>query len=234
MTNEEALAALAGIRTPIVYDAVEKYELQPRTDGLMDTSIRSLLPGLGPMVGYATTGKIAGEYPAAGGDRSIEWEDLWSYVQQAPGPNVMVVQDLDQPPGKCCAWGDIAASIFLRLGAVGAVTNGGVRDLPEVEALGFQLFASSPVVGHGYTHWVEMNTPVKIGSLMVYPGDLLHGDEHGVMVIPGEIELPELVTFIAKFLASEKTVIDYCKGPDFEVDQVMELMRQHAERTERR
>lgn len=234
MTKEEALAALAGIRTPIVYDAVEKYELQPRMDGLMDTSIRSLLPGLGPMVGYATTAKIAGEYPAAEGDRCIEWKDLWRYVQQAPGPNVMVVQDLDQPPGKCCAWGDIAASIFLRLGAVGAVTNGGARDLREVEALGFQLFASSPVVGHGYMHWVEMNTPVKIGSLLVYPGDLLHGDEHGVMVIPGEIELPELVAFIAKFLASEKTVIDYCKGPDFEVDQVMELMLQHAERTERR
>ncbi len=231
MTNEEAIAALAGIRTPIVCDAVEKYELQSRTDGLMDTSIRSLLPGLGPLVGYATTAKIAGEYPAAEGDRSIEWTEIWSYVQQAPAPNVMVVQDLDQPPCRCCAWGDVAASIFLQLGAVGAVTNGNARDLREVEALGFQLFASGPAVGHGYMRWVEINTPVTIGSLRVCPGDLLHGDEHGVMVIPGEIDLPGLVTFIAEFLASEKTVIDYCTGPDFEIDQVMELMLQHAERT---
>jgi len=139
MTKEEALAALAGIHTPIVCDAVEKYDLRPRTDGLMVTSIRSLLRGLGPMVGYATTAKIAGEYPAA-----------------------------------------------------------------------------------------------EVGSLLVYPGDLLHGHEPGVMVIPSEIELTELVTFIAKFLASEKTVIDYCKGPDCEVDQLMALIQQHAERTERR
>jgi len=84
-----------------------------------------------------------------------------------------------------------------------------------------------------------LHLPVSVrrsssGSLLECPGDLLHGDERGVMVIPGEIDLPEVVAFIAKFLASEKTVIDYCNEPDFEVDQVMELMLQHGEHTERR
>ena len=233
MTEQEAIAELGKIRTPIVYDAVEKYELRPRTEGLMDTSIKSLLPRLGPLIGYAKTGKIAGEYPATEGERIVESRDVWTYVQQAPGPNVMVVQDLDQPPGKCCAWGDVSASIFLRLGAVGAVTNGGVRDLPDVEALGFQLLAPSPVVGHAHTHWVELNTPVKVGSLRVHPGDLLHGDEHGVMVIPQEIDLPELVRFTHEFVASEKTIVDYCKGLEFDIDRVEELSRQHNKRTNR-
>ena len=100
-----------------------------------------------------------------------------------------------------------------------------------MEALGFQLFAPSPVVGHAWTRWVEIDTPVKVGSLGVYPGDLIHGDEHGVMVIPKEVPLEELLSFIGKFLASEKTIVDYCTGPDFELDTLIQVVKEHDERT---
>jgi regulator of RNase E activity RraA len=95
---------------------------------------------------------------------------VWQYVQGSPRLSVMVVQDLDQPPGRSCAWGDVATGIFLRLGSVGAVTNGGVRDIREVEQLGFHLFAPAPVVGHSYIRFIEINTPVKVGLLVVRPG----------------------------------------------------------------
>ena len=72
---------------------------------------------------------------------------MWKYVQNSPKPSVMVVQDIDQPPGRSCAWGDVAASVFLRFGCVGAVTNGGVRDIREVEQLGFHLFAPRRIKG---------------------------------------------------------------------------------------
>jgi 4-hydroxy-4-methyl-2-oxoglutarate aldolase len=231
MTNDEVLAELGKIRTPIIYDAVEKFGVRRRDEMTMDPSIKSVLPNLGPMIGYATTAKIVGDQPPAKGERRVAAADVWRYVQAAPSPSVMVVQDLDQPPARSCNWGDVAASIFLELGSVGAVTNGGVRDLPEVEALGFQLFAPSPVVGHAWTRWVEIDTPVKVGSLGVYPGDLIHGDEHGVMVIPKEVPLEELLSFIGKFLASEKTIVDYCTGPDFELDTLIQVVKEHDERT---
>ena len=231
MHDPKHLEQLQNIRTPILYDAMEKFNVRSRTEGLMDTTMRPQLPSLGVMVGYATTGKIVGAQPPAEGERIISPRELWQYVQRSPGPNVMVVQDLDQPPARSCAWGDVAASIFLQLGCAGAVTNGGVRDLREVEALGFHLFAPAPVVGHAHTRYIEIDTPVTVGSLVVHPGDLIHGDEHGVMVVPKEIPLEKLIPFVTEFLASEKTIVDYCQQPDFNIDTLCEVVDQHNKRT---
>ncbi len=230
MTNTEILAELKKVRTPIVYDAVERFNLRLRSEGYTDSSIRCILPSLGAMVGYACTAKMVAELPPAKGERSVPSKDLWSYVEQSPRPNVIVVQDMDQPAGRGCGWGDVAASIFSNLGCVGAVTNGGVRDIREVERLGFHLFASAPVVGHSYIRYVEIDTPVKIGSIIVYPGDLIHADEHGVLIIPKEVPLEELVKVIRSFLASEKTIVDYCAKPGFKLDELVHIVGVHEEK----
>lgn len=224
------LEALRKVRTPIVYDAVERFNVRPRSEGYTDSSIRCILPGLGAMVGYACTAKMVAELLPAEGECSVPSEAVWQYVSSAKRPSVIAVQDLDQPPARGCAWGDLAASIFLNLGCVGAVTNGGVRDIREVEKLGFHLFAQTPVVGHANIRFVEIDTPLKIGSLIVRPGDLLHGDEHGVMVIPREISLPDLLRVIDAFLSSEKTIVDYCTGPNFDLQELIHLVALHEER----
>jgi len=224
---DSIIAELRKVRTPIVYDTIERLGVRPRSEGYTDPNIRCILPSLGAVVGYACTGKIAAEIPPAEHEKNVAWEDVWRYASQSRQPSVMVVQDMDQPPAKGCVWGDVAASIFLRLGCVGAVTNGGVRDIREVEALGFHLFASSTVVGHAYNRYIEIGTPVKIGSLVVNPGDLLHGDEHGIVIIPKEIPLDELVSKIKEFLASEKAIIDYCAQPGFKLDEVVRQMQAH-------
>ncbi|MCH2118166.1 MAG: RraA family protein [Pirellulales bacterium] len=231
MSLENTLKALGQIRTPIIYDAVEKFNVRPRTDGIMDPSIRAQLPGLGPMVGYACTGKVVGAHPPTDGETTVPWRELWELVDRAPSPTVVVAEDLDHPPARSCAWGDVAASLMLRLGAVGAVTNGGIRDLPEVENLGFQLCAPAAVVGHAHIRWVEIDVPVKVGSLIVHPGDLIHADEHGVMTIPKEIPPEELLRFVHEFLASEKTIVDYCSEGQFDIDTLCRLMEEHNERT---
>jgi len=231
MTSDDVLAELGRIRTPIIYDAVEKFNLRPRTDGLMEPGLVSQIPSLGPMIGYAVTGKVVGALPPADGERRIEFRQMWEYAARSASPSVMVVQDLDQPSARSCSWGDVAASICLQLGMVGTVTNGGVRDLPEVEKLGFHLFAPNPVVGHAHIRWVEIDTPVVVGGLVVYPGDLIHGDEHGVMVIPKELDLAQLLDFTREFLKSEATIVDYCRSNDFDLDKVCRLMSEHDERT---
>jgi len=221
---------LKKIRTPIVYDVIERYNLRLRSEGFMDRSIRPVLPSLGIMVGYACTAKVVGTLPPAEGEQVIASGDVWKYVESSPSPGIMVVQDLDEPPARSCTWGDVAAAIFLKLGCVGAVTNGGVRDLPEVEKLGFHLFAPAPVVGHAYIRWVEINTPVEVGSLVVNPGDLIHGDEHGVLVIPKEVDLEKLVADVKRFLASEASLVDYCRQPDFTVDGLIQRNKEHEKK----
>lgn len=166
------------------------------------------------------------------GEHIVTSTELWSYVEQSPRPNIIVVQDLDQPAGKGCAWGDLVASIFLNLGFIGTITNGGVRDIREVEKLGFHLFAPAPVVGHSYIRFVEINTHVKVGSIVIYPGDLIHADEHGVVTIPKEIPLEELLKEIERFLASKKTVIDYCTKPGFDLDEPVQIVAVHDKKME--
>ena len=86
MTNQDYVELLRQIRTPILYDAMEKFNVRPRTEGLMDTSIRPLLPSLGVMTGYATTAKVVGALPPADGERIISPREVWQYVQRSPEP----------------------------------------------------------------------------------------------------------------------------------------------------
>ena len=133
------------------------------------------------MVGYAVTARIrASEQPAD----EVSYPKVWEEFAKTPKPWVIVIEDLDYPNPVGSYWGEVNASTYAALGAVGTVTNGGVRDLPEVRATGFHFFSSCLLVSHAYVHVVEAGTPVTVGGLTVHPGDLLHGDEHGVTSIP--------------------------------------------------
>ena len=59
-------------------------------------------------------------------------------------------------------WGEVNGSVYKALGAVGTVTNGGVRDLPDVSATGFHFFSSCVLVSHAYVHVVEAGAPVTV------------------------------------------------------------------------
>lgn len=228
--KNKVLEELKKIRTPIISDAMELFGIRPNNIGSMDNTIQCLLPDLGILVGYACTGRIYSEFPCAKGEKKVDMKEVLKYIDQSNKPNIMVVQDLDSPPRKGCAWGDLSASMFKSHGCIGTVTNGNVRDIDEVEKIGFKLFAAGPTVGHSYIRYVEIGVPVKVGGLIVNHGDLLHGDKHGVLVIPGDIDLEELIKVSKKFLNSEKSVIDYCQSEDISFQKVYEKLDEHNTR----
>jgi regulator of RNase E activity RraA len=110
------------------------------------------------------------------------------------------------------------------MGCVGCVTNGSVRDLDEVEPLGFHFFASHVAVSHAYVHIVEVGTPVRIGGLTVRPGDLLHGDKHGVTNIPNDLA-PRIPDGVKTVETMERQIINYSKTPEFTVDGLISLFK---------
>ena len=123
--------------------------------------------------------------------------------------------------------GEVHAAIAHASGCVGCVTNGAVRDLPAVESMGFQLFSGSVAVSHAYAHVVEFGQPVEIGGLKIYPGDLIHGDRHGVHTIPLSIaaEIPRVA---AELFREESELIAFCRSPEFSMQglaQKLERMR---------
>ena len=100
---------------------------------------------------------------------------------------------------------------------VACVTNGAVRDVPGIEALGFQLFAGGISVSHAYAHIVEFGAPVEIGGLRISSGDLLHGDLHGVHTIPigAARELPGVAEQV---LRDDRELFELTERKDFSVD----------------
>jgi 4-hydroxy-4-methyl-2-oxoglutarate aldolase len=226
MPNSLAPDILARLRTfssPQLANAVETFNVRPRTAGYVSSQIRCLFPELGPMVGYAFTAtcRAGTQPPRDAGTRRIE---MWRALEEVPPPRIIVLQDLDDPPGIGAYWGEVQSNIHRALGCVGTVTNGAVRDLDEVKALGFHFFAGSVVVSHAYVHPVDFGHPVEVGGLTVRPGDLLHGDQHGVLSIPLEIgaRIDEGVTKVER---EEREIIAYCKTAGFTRQGLEELYR---------
>jgi regulator of RNase E activity RraA len=201
-------------------NAIEGFDVRPRDEGFMSHEIRCVFPDLGPMVGFAATATMRARGKATGGNQ----DPLYAHTQQVPGPRVLVVQDLDEPAAVGALIGEVQANIFTKLGCVGCVTDGGVRDLKEVHALGFQYFARGVVVSHGYVRVEEAGRQVRVGGLEVQPGDVIFGDQHGVLLIPADIaaELPRAADEI---IEREQNLIRWVRSEDFSLDRLAEMRR---------
>lgn len=215
--SAEVLETLRKIPTPSVANAIETFDCKPRNEGFMGPEIRCIYPQLGGMIGYACTATIMADQPAVEGHHVhvFRW---WEYIQTLPQPRVVVIQDLDKKPVGSF-WGEVNANIHQALGCAGIVTDGGVRDLDEMQRLGFHAFAAEILVSHAYVHLVDIGIPVKVGGLVVNPGDLILGDPHGVISIPGEIaaDLPAGVKAVEQ---RERLIIGCCQSNDFSVEKL--------------
>jgi 4-hydroxy-4-methyl-2-oxoglutarate aldolase len=220
--SPEELDALRRFSTPSISNAIERFDVRPRHHGFTGPDIRCMFPEMPPIVGYASTAIVIAEQPAARG-RGVAVGDYWEFILSVPAPRIAVIQDIDQPCAIGSFWGEVNGNIHKALGCVGAVTNGGVRDLDEVRALGFQFLASAAIVSHAYVHLVDFGTPVKVGGLLVNPGDLIHADKHGAIVIPHEIAR-EVPAAAAEVERGERTIIECCQSADFSVQRLKELM----------
>jgi regulator of RNase E activity RraA len=219
--SPEELEALRRFSTPSIANAIERFDVRPRHQGFTGPEIRCMFPEMPPMVGYAATAIVRAEQPAQPG-RSPAVGDYWDFILSIPAPRIAVIQDLDQPCAIGSFWGEVNGNIHKALGCVGTVTNGGVRDLDEVRALGFQFLAAAAIVSHAYVHLVDFGTPVKVGGLLVHPGDLIHADQHGAIVIPHEIAR-DVSAAAAEVERGERVIIDFCQSPEFNVERLKEL-----------
>src|SRR5207302_8927618 len=134
--------------TPSISNAIETFNVRPRSQGFMSHQIKCMFPEMPPMVGYAITARMRAVSEAT------QPPDVNAYrkaVLDMPGPKILVLQDEDEEPIGSF-WGEVNANIHKALGCVGTVTEGGVRDLNEVRALGFHFFARMVLVSHAYVH----------------------------------------------------------------------------------
>ena len=180
----EQLTALRRIDSPTIANAIETFKIRPRVAGYVGYDIRCIYPDLPPMVGYAVTCTVDS---TTEGRVGIGFQQLYALLESAPKPAVVVMQDVGQNRLHSCHAGEVMSTTMKRLGAAGILTDGGLRDVREVATLGgFHYFCAGLVVSHGNPICVSVNTEVTISGMQVRPGDLLHGDVNGVVLIPDE------------------------------------------------
>ena len=207
------LEALRGFDSPTVSNAIEAFGVRDLTEGYASMELRCQIPEPGPMVGYAVT--CVAESTRPGPKRRSGLHELFDLLAGAPKPAVVVIAHVDSDRPRSCVGGDMIFSAYRRLGVVGAVTDGGVRDLAGVRERvpGFQVFAPGTVVSHGTMARLDMDVPVSVCGMTISPGDLLHGDENGLVSVPLEIA-ERVVARAHEIRVEEREMFRYLDGPD--------------------
>jgi regulator of RNase E activity RraA len=131
-------------------------------------------------------------------------------IEKAQRGSILVraIEDADiEEASNIALFGGIMASASKIKGLGGAVLDGGLRDLRECRALRIPVFSRSivPTNSVGRTEVVDINIPIVCGGVTVNPGDIIVGDEDGVIVIPQE-KLEEVEEQALKIEGTEKKV----------------------------
>jgi regulator of RNase E activity RraA len=224
MPTADLLQSLQAFDTPTICNAIEHIAPERTGYGYTTRPLVCVRPELPPIVGYARTATIravqpSGRNPAAERDARLGY---YESVAAAPHPTITVIEDLDPAPGVGAWWGEVQSHLHRGLGSLGVVTNGSVRDLDEL-AEGFQVLAGNVGPSHAFVHPVAWNVPVTVHGMEVEPGDIVHADRHGAVVVPADIaeQLPDTAAKIAK---GESVLIEASKRPGFDFAALRSLI----------
>lgn len=213
--------------TPTIYNGWEHItQCDASAEGFNLEETRDFMPQMGPMVGHAITVVIEPSNKTHRETAPNAWSEYRRYIASIPGPKIVVVQDLDKPRIIGAFWGEVNSNIHRALGCVGTITDGGIRDLDEMTNAGFKALARRLCVGHAFSHPVRWNCEVEVFGRKVRPGDLIHADKHGFLVLPPEDQAGLLDA--ARFMDSNechtlipaardtagKTLTEVCDGID--------------------
>lgn len=170
--------------------------------GLMQ---QAMLPFVRPLneddvlIGRARTGLYMPKYVATPGENPYEIEIA---LVDDLSPREVPVLACNGPTDRIAPWGELLSTASQARGAAGCITDGLVRDIKQIRAMGFPVFHGGigPLDTKGRARMMERDIPVQCGGVRVTSGDIVFGDADGVVVIP--IERAEEV--IAKALEKAK------------------------------
>ncbi|SPT52166.1 RraA family protein [Actinomadura madurae] len=210
---------LAGRDTPALSNALRRTEAGADGQAYTDGSLRRIAGGR--FLGTAVTATMRASEP---GDDAVPVAELHRAVLAAEGPVVVVVQDLDEVPGAGASLGEVNGTLLAAPAISGFVTNGRVRDEPDLRAMGFAVHAAGLCVARAHMRLTAIGVPVRVGGLDVEPGDLLHGDQHGVLRVPRAVA-GRLPAPAEEVRAEERSIVTWARSPEFTPEGLLALKR---------
>jgi regulator of RNase E activity RraA len=174
----DMLQGMLRFYSPLISDTMDRLGIK---SGVMHHSVQSVLsdPHL-KVCGLAFPCRVV---PT---EKYVEIHTLLEMVDNIPEHAVVVVSSDRQIDA--ALWGGLMSARAKARGAVGAVVNGGVRDIEQIADLGFPVFGSYRCIKDIRTrgYMAKYNVPVYTAGITVVPGDIVFGDANGVIVIPHE------------------------------------------------
>ncbi len=227
--DAELIEHLRAFDTPTICNALEILVPQRRGHGFTTRPFVAADPELPPICGHARTATIRARKPSHLPPEEAKAMRLayYEYVARAPHPTVAVIQDLDPEPGFGAFWGEVNSAIHKGLGCLGCVTDGSIRDLDAI-APEFQLLAGSVGPSHAFVHVEAFDLPVEVHGMPVRPGDLVHADRHGAVVIP-EAALPGLAEAIDLLVRRERHILNAARAEDFSIERLRRVLAEAEE-----
>jgi regulator of RNase E activity RraA len=228
--TQKLIADLKSIDTPTVCNALEIVMPERRGYGYTTQPLVCTRPELPPMVAVARTATIRSAHPShlRGREARAMNDGYYAYIDEGPKPSVVVIQDLDDAQrGYGSWWGEVNSNVHKGLGALGVITDGSVRDLPDI-ATGFQMMADRVGPSHAYVHVVGFGQPVTVAGMRVVSGELIHADQHGAVVIPWEVA-DKVLDAAKQIAAQEAVIIKAAQQPGFGIDKLRQAWGDAAE-----
>lgn len=222
---KKALKRLELIDTPTICNALELIDPSRRNFGYTDEIMHCFRPEMHPVCGIAKTATCRSFRPANKIAEELKAERVkyYTYIDEGDYPKIIVMQDLDgvhRSHGPF--WGEFNTRIHKSLGCVGVVTDGSIRDAPNLPD-GIQLISAGMKPSHGNIHIVDYNTQVNVAAMVVIPGDIVHADIHGAVTFPLNW-VEEVIKKAAEFVDSEEPVLEACRSnPNLTLDEIINL-----------
>lgn len=230
MITPEQRDQILRFNTCKIANALEKLEIRLRNEGFTHPGFGCVTGGFPLALGYAVTGRVKAADPPLKGSLHPVFPQWWSRIAAHPGPSIAVIQDIDERPGQGAVLSGVHAEILRALNCQALITNGAVRDLPALAAMGFPAFSQTVTASHSYVHMVDFDVPVEVLGLHVRPGDLVFADVHGAILLP-EDSIGDIIRVANEEAAHERIIIDLCRSDHFSLEKLAPLLQQNRDQS---
>jgi len=226
--DPQTIASLAQYDSATIANAIEHLAIRDPTTGYAHSDLVCQTRDIAvPMVGYALT--CTADTTTPGDKRPSRIDELIGLIAAAPKPVILVVQHLGHDLKRACIFGDMFCAALDKLDCKGIVTDANGRDLSGIRSRtpNFHIFAQGWVVSHGYGAFIDFNTTVSICGLSIAPGDLLHGDESGLVSVPNQVA-PQVAKHALEVQREEKEYFDFLAGNEFSTEALKRRINPHT------
>ncbi len=197
MTTKDLIAGFMTLSTPTVSDAMDKLQIKCGCEGMMPITLGKKFVGPAFTVRYAP--------------KDLTPPNVGDFIDDVKEGEVVVIDNRGRTD--CTVWGDIMTCLAVSKKIAGTVIDGVCRDVDGIRELGYPMFTRGHfmVTGKDRVTLEAVNEKVVICGVRVAPGDLIMGDQTGVLVIPRE-RAEEILRLALKIEEAENGIIEAIKG----------------------